>query len=532
MSKIVNTSDIQQNLLEIQNILFRKGTKQEALDHLLKNNIKFDDLIMTLFAEDDEKKIDLLISLFELLYKFEGFSDDIVNLIIKQSQINKSNLFTMNSVGAKKYFIKIIKLNSDKLINLPFMNEFFKIYLMDKSSGVYTQTLQLIIYLIKNNLILTERLGNLIQDLVQYFETLIINSDSIYLVRKFEIYICFIDHIYKNEFFNKENNTTWIKLKEGVGNICKNFYQYDILTQLSLLETIESNINDQDVLLLLEPNKNFYNDNIMSLDAQTMRKLLLTFSKFYARYLINDKDIRLLKNTLAISFQYYNDDKNIQFICYLLNNIFNNTHIYGFIMDSANNSQFDFLNNIIDVMSTIFIINDPVIKVEIYEALERLFDFGEDEKEEEESQKNPDIIPFLGKQNLSQHKQFIILLLTEIIKKTSLDDFVKSKTEDEIKGKFFEYLYEHFKKNDLPDYELCFLRLIYYIVSDDDNTKSLLSNFDFVIYLLKRRKDRPPEVCEAKYKVIKRINNKKQIISQMSKEFSQQFMDYVNKGPY
>ena len=43
---------------------------------------------------------------------------------------------------------------------------------------------------------------------------------------------------------------------------------------------------------------------------------------------------------------------------------------------------------------------------------------GEDEKEEEESQKNPDIIPFLGKQNLSQHKQFIILLLTEIIKKT------------------------------------------------------------------------------------------------------------------
>jgi len=201
-------------------------------------------------------------------------------------------------------------------------------------------------------------------------------------------------------------------------------------------------------------------------------------------------------------------------------------------MDSANNSQFDFMNNIIDVMSSIFIVNDPNIKVEIYEALERVFDFGEDEKDSESSKKVPNKIPYLGKQNLSQHKQFIILLLTEIIKKTSLDDLVKSKTEDEIKGKFVEYLYEHFKKNDLPDYEACLLRLIYYIVSDDDNTKSLLSNFDFVIYLLKRRKDRPPEVCEAKYKVIKRINNKKQIISQMSKEFSQQFMDYVNKGPY
>ena len=39
MSKLVSASDIQQNLLEIQNILFRKGTKQEALDHLLKFNI-------------------------------------------------------------------------------------------------------------------------------------------------------------------------------------------------------------------------------------------------------------------------------------------------------------------------------------------------------------------------------------------------------------------------------------------------------------------------------------------------------------
>ena len=101
-----------------------------------------------------------------------------------------------------------------------------------------------------------------------------------------------------------------------------------------------------------------------------------------------------------------------------------------------------------------------------------------------------------------------------------------------MKSKFVEYLYEHFKKNDLPDYELCFLRLIYYIVSDDDNTKILLSNFDFVIYLLKRRKERPNEVCDMKFKVIKRINAKKQIISQMSKEFSQQFIEYINKGPY
>ena len=115
MAKIVNTSDIQQNLLEIQDILFKKGTKQEALDHLLKYNITFDDLIATLIVDEDDKKIDLLVSLFDLLSKFEGFTDDIINLIINQSQKNKSDLFSINSIGAKKYFLKIIKLHSDRL---------------------------------------------------------------------------------------------------------------------------------------------------------------------------------------------------------------------------------------------------------------------------------------------------------------------------------------------------------------------------------------------------------------------------------
>ncbi len=529
MSKLVNASDIQQNLLEIQNILFRKGTKQEALDHLLKFNITFDDLIATLIVDDDEKKIDLLISLFELLFKFEGFNDDIINLIIKQAQINKSNLFSINSVGAKKYFLKIFKLNSDKLINQPFVNEFFKIYFMDKSSGVYTQTLQLIIHLIKNNLILTEKLANLIQDLVQYFETLILKTDSVYLVRKFEIYICFIDHLYKNELFNKENNTTWIKLKEGVENICKDFYQYDLLTQLTILETMENDINDEEVLLMLNPNSNFFNEKIMALEQQALRKLLFTFSKFYARYLITDKEIKLLKNTLAISFQYYNDEKQIQFICPLLTNIFNNTHIYAFIMDSANNTQFDFLNNIIEIISSIFNMSDPNFKVLIFEVLEKIFDFGDDEDEENKKENK---IQYLGKQNISMHKQFIMFLLTEIVRKHSVDDLVKAKTDDQIKGVFVEYIYDHLKRNDLPDYELSFLRLIFYIVSDNDNTKILLSNFDFVLYLLKRRNERPHEVCEMKYKVIKRINNKKDIMGQMSQEFSKQFVEYLNKGPY
>ena len=55
MSKIVSSSEIQQNLLEIQDIFFKQGTKQDALNHLLKFNITFDDLIATLIVDEDEK---------------------------------------------------------------------------------------------------------------------------------------------------------------------------------------------------------------------------------------------------------------------------------------------------------------------------------------------------------------------------------------------------------------------------------------------------------------------------------------------
>ena len=528
MEKILKTSEIQQNIIEIQDILFKKGTKEDALNHLSKSNITFNNLITTLVVDEDEKKIDILVSLFELLSKFQGFKDDIVNLIISEGRKDKTNLFSIRSVRGKKYFLSIVKENITKFINENFINQFFKLYFMDESAGVYSLTLKLVIYIIKNNLITVEKLNSLINDVIDYFNTMILSNDSILVVRKFEVLLCFIDYTFNNELINNPNNIIMSKMKETLEKMCADFYQYDLLTQLAIFETMENNINDENILLLTNPIKNFFNENIMTLDPQSMRKLLFTFSKFYARNILAIKEIKLLKNTLAISFQYYNDEHLIQFICPLLTNIFNNTHIYAFLMDSANNSQFDFLNNIIDIISNIFILQDPNVKMQIFEVFERIFDFGDDDINENNKSQNQ---LYLGKQNMPMHKQFINLLLTEIVKKNNIEDLYKTKNDDDIKAKFIDLLYTHFKKNDLPDYELSFLKLIYYIISDTDNTKILLSNFDFVLYLLQRR-EKPHEVCELKFKVIGRINNKKEIMSQMSQEFSKQFTNYLNKGPY
>ena len=74
-----------------------------------------------------------------------------------------------------------------------------------------------------------------------------------------------------------------------------------MLTQLAFLETLESNITKESVLMLCKPNKCFFNEMIMEMNELSVRKLLYTFSKFYARDILNE-DIKLIKNTLHFHF--------------------------------------------------------------------------------------------------------------------------------------------------------------------------------------------------------------------------------------
>ena len=58
-----------------------------------------------------------------------------------------------------------------------------------------------------------------------------------------------------------------------------------MLTQLTFLETLENDINNEKILELTKPGKNLLNQNVMELPQQSLRKLLFTFSKFFKRFI-------------------------------------------------------------------------------------------------------------------------------------------------------------------------------------------------------------------------------------------------------
>jgi hypothetical protein len=335
---------------------------------------------------------------------------------------------------------------------------------------------------------------------------MILSTDSIYLIRKFEIILIFLNY--------EKNN---IKINNELDKMCNEFINYDLLTQLSFLETMEDDILIENTVILTNPLKNFFNGNYIEiLDNQCLRKLLYTFSKLYASNLLNF-EIKLIKNIICISIQYYYDNLSTatEFITKIILNIFYNKNIFDFLLNSENNVQFNFLENILNIICDIYSDPQPLVKMSILEIFGKIFEFTK--KDNNVIDKN-----VINDDENSQVK-FIKLLITKITKISNNDELALNK--------FNELLYIDFKKRDLPDYELAYLTCIKSMLSSEIMMKSLLSNFDFVLYLLEKR-EKPKEVCVAKYLVNEEITKHEEIIEKMNKEFSNQFINYVAKGPF
>ena len=403
-------------------------------------------------------------------------------------------------MNSKQLDEKIIKEHFNPFKINEFTN-YLKISFTNESIGEYERALQLLIYALKNEEY-KKYISNdeFISNMLDYFNAIILSEDSIFQVRKIEVILCYIDYTFPNQSE---------KCSKELEKMCSEFYNYDMLTQLTFLETLENDINNEKILELTKPGQNLLNQNVMELQQQSLRKLLFTFSKFYARDLLNF-DIKLLKNTLAISFQYYNDYPLPEFICPVILNVFHNFKIYPFLMDSANNSQFDFLENINEIITENYINPEPKVKIQVLEIFAKIFKINENDK----------------------YKDMQIQYNNTLIKKIILK-YKGSIVKDEKDGmeKFSEIIYNDFKKRDIPDYEYPFLECILSILNNDNFVKCLLSNFDFVLYLLERR-DRSKEICQKKYDIIQEIVKNENIMNQMSNEFSSKFIDYIAKGPF
>ena len=505
----LNIEIIQKNLFEIQDLLFNNNSLNEALDHLKESNISLENIFKIFILDENEGKINLIISLINVLLKFKGFNELLINLILNEIHDNlNNNLFKIKSIEAKKYFLNIIKTDIKIFIQEnSFLIKLFKLYFLDKNTGIYEQSIKFFIFLLKDeNYSIQIKNENFINNIIEYLNTMILSNDSIYLIRKFEIILIFLNYDSSN-----------IKINNELDKMCNEFINYDLLTQLSFLETMEDDILIENTVILTNPMKNFFNGiYIENLDNQCLRKLLYTFSKLYASNLLNF-EIKLIKNIICISVQYYNDNisTGMDFISKIILNIFYNKNIFDFLLNNDNNIQFDFLENILNIINEIYSDPQPLGKINGLEIFSKIFEF----------KKNDNLNDLNAFNNVNENNQieFIKLLLKKITKIPNNNELALNK--------FNELLYSDFKKRDLPDYELAYLNCIYSMLSSDLMLKSLLSNFDFVLYLLERR-EKPKEVCVAKFSINEEIIKHNEIMEKMNKEFYNQFINYVNKGPF
>jgi len=506
----LNIEIIQKNLFEIQDILFNNKSLNDALNHLKESNISLENIFKVFILDENEGKINLIISLINVLLKFKGFNELLINLILQEIHDNiNNNLFKIKSIEAKKYFLNIIKTEIKIFIKENnFLIKLFKLYFLDKNTGIYEQSIKFFIFLLKDENYSNEiKNENFINNIIDYLSSMILSNDSIYLIRKFEIILIFLNY--------DSNN---IKINNELDKMCNDFINYDLLTQLSFLETMEDDILIENTVILTNPMKNFFNGiYIENLDNQCLRKLLYTFSKLYASNLLNF-EIKLIKNIICISVQYYNDNisTGMDFISKIILNIFHNKNIFDFLLNNENNIQFDFLENILNIINEIYSDPQPLGKINGLEIFGKIFEFKKNNINSNDMNAFNDV-------NENNQIEFIKLLLKKITKISNNDELALNK--------FNELLYSDFKKRDLPDYELAYLTCIKSMLSSDSLLKSLLSNFDFVLYLLERR-EKPKEVCVAKYLINEEIIKHNEIMEKMNKEFSNQFINYVNKGPF
>jgi hypothetical protein len=337
---------------------------------------------------------------------------------------SQNRIYQIKSNYSKQFVISFIEKNIESFYNQDFLSQLIKIYLADENPGVYENSLNLVFNILGHQeykeYILSSKFVENIIDFLQKIE-----ENSILLIRVLEILLKFLNS-YTSDF-----------CVETLKKICSNFFNYDLLTQLTFLDTLEKIISKDSLVSLVLFEINFFQSlaSGVIVSNQILRKMMYTLSKFYAQKLLGDKP--LLKNLLAVSIQYYSDSKSeTEFIIAILINCFHNIEIIDFMMNAENNTNFDFLNSTIDIIIEIYNSHDPKIKINALELLSVICDFS---------------MPSMVRENF----------LKQFLRKFYYYEYDKfPEVENEIFKYLVDRLYKDFKTHDFEEYEFQFLDTI------------------------------------------------------------------------
>lgn len=268
----------------------------------------------------------------------------------------------------------------------------------------------------------------------------------------------------------------YLALKE----ILNNFIHYDVLTQLTLLETIENHVKTEKVFQILsehfDPIKLIGEGNV---NSNVLRKIMYVYSKLYAKECISDE--KYLKNIIAISSQYFEENTDYHFFLTILHNLFINKNFINFLSNEENSKEFNFLETVNKTLIDGYFSNDPVNKINAMEIFAIILDYTS----------APSI----------QQRIYFFSVLDEFYNYLNNK---KTEDKDELFKIFVDQLYKDFKVHDHEEYELKFLELIFQGVPNTLFTKWVCMNFDLLLYILNKRL-RIPDIMNLKYQIVKKI---------------------------
>jgi hypothetical protein len=345
--------------------------------------------------------------------------------LIKSFEENAENILSIKNQATKKFLVDFMKKNVDYFYDKTYFYEIIKVYITDEHSGVSNKAFDLLFTLI-NNEKFNEYLisNNIFLELIKYLDNLKENN-SILFIREIEILIKYLS-MKKND-----DLAEYLKLN------CNNFFKLDLLTQLTFLDILEKEIQSSNLADLILKEINFFQNLNEGTDIsnELLRKCMYTISKLYADGLITNS--KIIKNLLVVSFQYFDDNSNdFHYITSIISNLSKNKQIFLFLLDEENNSQFDFLGRVVDIIVDSYNKYDPNIKIGNLDIIKAMVNFS---------------LPSISQE------QF----LKKFVDKLYFYEYNKNPQNENDANKFFiEKLYKDFKTHDFEEYEEHFLEVI------------------------------------------------------------------------